>query len=371
MKVLYCIHSMINRGGTERILSVKANALAADYGYEVVVVTSHQEGKPLSFPLCSAVRHIDIGIDFYRHHLRRAFARAYEQLLMQEKPDICISLSNDDLYMLPAFKDGSIKLAEYHFSYERYYQEKSGLWGRLRAWNKNRKLRCAAAKMARFVLLTKADEARWKLPNSAQIYNPAYLDNQGLTANLESRHLVALGRLEAQKDFSQAIQAWEIVAKKHPDYVLDIYGEGSQRPLLEQLIQEKHLEGKVVLHPATQDVAGVLAQSCGLVMCSRFEGFPMTLVESLRFGLPMIAYDCPQGPAEIIENGKNGFLVPQGHWELLADAVISLIEHPDLRETMQQNALQTAQRFSMQHIMNQWDQLFKELYESKKNSGQS
>ena len=72
MKVLYCIHSMINRGGTERILSVKANALAADYGYEVVVVTSHQEGKPLSFPLCSAVRHIDIGIDFYRHHLRRA-----------------------------------------------------------------------------------------------------------------------------------------------------------------------------------------------------------------------------------------------------------------------------------------------------------
>ena len=359
MKILYCIHALIEMGGTERMLTLKANALCENYGYEVCIVTSAQNGKELCFPLSPKIKHIDIGIDFYRHHLRKSFAAALEKVLCEEKPDICLTLAEDVMLMLPQMKDGSIKMMEYHFSYQRYFMEKKGLWGSLRAWNKNRKLRRGAARMNCFIVLTQADKGAWGLPNIRQIPNPAHLPAKGRHANIFGNDFMAVGRLEAEKNFSELLYIWKEVSLIHPEKRLHIYGEGRERSALEKLIQQLGLQEKVFLQGRTRHIDEKMAESCALLMTSRYEGFPLALVESLPFGLPLISYNCPNGPAEIIKDGENGFLVPLGDRKEFVRRIRQLIEEDGWKEKMQQAALLQAEKYTLPRIMEAWDQLFK------------
>ena len=106
----------------------------------------------------------------------------------------------------------------------------------------------------------------------------------------------------------------------------------------------------------------------GILMTSMFEGFPLSLVESLSFGLPIISYDCPNGPAEIIDDGVNGYLIPVGDKQSFANKIIELTHNEQLWNTLHQGALESAQKYSMKTIMSQWDSLFNRLYEERKTS---
>ena len=113
---------------------------------------------------------------------------------------------------------------------------------------------------------------------------------------------------------------------------MDIFGAGPQKKMLEEQIEGAGLTGTVRLMGRTDDVPGELLSSSCLVMSSRYEGFPMTLLEAAEAGLPMVSYSCPQGPAEIIKDGGNGCLVAPGDFEGLAARIISIIKDTDLRK---------------------------------------
>lgn len=156
------------------------------------------------------------------------------------------------------------------------------------------------------------------------------------------------------------IEAWVIVAQKCPDWQLEIWGEGSLQESLQQQIDALHLSSVVHLKGVSHSIDEVYSHSSFFVMSSLYEGFPLVLVEAMNCGLPCVSFDIT-GANSIIDNGKNGFLVPDNDINALAEACIKLIENKVLLEDMGKQAYMSGKRFSKPKVMQKWLDLFREL----------
>ena len=180
-------------------------------------------------------------------------------------------------------------------------------------------------------------------------------------AALESKVLVAAGRLVRQKGFDLLITAFATVSARHPDWRLRIFGWGAKRPKLAAQIAELGLTDRVTLEGPTRKLDEELAAASGYVLSSRYEGLPMVLLEAVTAGVPSVAFDCPTGPREIIDDGHNGLLVPPRDVDALAAGMLRLIENPAERRAMGAAARAGSSRFSMATVRQEWEKLFGEL----------
>jgi len=219
-------------------------------------------------------------------------------------------------------------------------------------------------KYDRIVVLTQEDKERnwrpWK--NVSVIPNPAPPSSRH--ASLIPKRIIAIGRLTYQKNFSSLIRAFAIVGQQFPDWSLDIFGEGEEREALSSEIRSLGLNSSIRLMGKASDVPGILPDYSIFAMSSRFEGFPLVLVEALSCGLPVVSYACPCGPKDIIRDGVEGFLVPPGDEILLAERLCRLIKEENLRKRMGGAALERANVFSIEKIIPLWMSLFEELSEN-------
>jgi glycosyltransferase involved in cell wall biosynthesis len=151
-----------------------------------------------------------------------------------------------------------------------------------------------------------------------------------------TKNVVSIGRDCWEKDFSRMRRLWKNVSEKYPDWQLHI-------------------------HHNTKDVVKAYTAGSIFIMTSRFEGFPLVLIEAMQCGLPCIAFDCPYGPREIIKNGENGFLIPYDDDSSFIEKLTYLMEHPEEREQMGKAAQKTAAKYDKIQIMNQWKKLLTEL----------
>ena len=166
------------------------------------------------------------------------------------------------------------------------------------------------------------------------------------------------------KGFGLLVRAWEKVAAVHPDWKLEIWGDGPERGSLERLVRGKGLEKNVLLRGATGEVREKLLQSSMLVFPSLFEGFGMVLVEAMACGVPCVAFECPCGPRDVISPEEDGLLVPPGDTDALARAIIRLMEQPELRSRMGEAARNKAARYAMDAVCAAWMDLFRQLNSS-------
>jgi glycosyltransferase involved in cell wall biosynthesis len=168
--------------------------------------------------------------------------------------------------------------------------------------------------------------------------------------------ILGIGRLVSQKDFFTLIKAFAKVREIRSARLM-ILGEGEQRSDLEKLIQQLGLEADVALPGFTENPYQFLSRAAVFVLSSRFEGFGNVVAEALACGTPVVSTDCPSGPAEILDGGKYGTLIPIGDPDTMATAILATLTVPVNRTALQQRSLQ----FERDRIVEQYVALIKTL----------
>jgi glycosyltransferase involved in cell wall biosynthesis len=180
-------------------------------------------------------------------------------------------------------------------------------------------------------------------------------------AALSAPVIVGAGRLTAQKAFDRLIRAFGAVAATHPEWTLRIYGAGPRRTSLARLVSEQELDGRVELMGRTRDLSGVLAGASIFALSSRFEGMPLVVLEAFAAGVPVVSFDCPTGPGELIADGRDGLLVPDGDEAALAADLARLMDDAALRRRLGAAAQERAALQSPTVIAARWEALLAAL----------
>ncbi len=183
----------------------------------------------------------------------------------------------------------------------------------------------------------------------------------GGIAALDAPVIVAAGRLVAQKGFDLLIDAFAPVATRHPDWQVRIYGGGQDKAKLERQISARGLGEQVRLMGSTRELGAALAQGSLFVLSSRWEGFGLVIVEAMSRGLPVVSFDCPRGPSDIITHERDGVLVPEQDTAALGAAIERLIEDPAARQAMGAAALERSRDYDADAIAARWAALLDEL----------
>lgn len=237
-----------------------------------------------------------------------------------------------------------------------------------------RKMRDHYRKLDALAVLTRGDEEDYNALLSGSRTRVHRIPNglprkQWMRADLDSKQVIAAGRYSPQKGFDLLVDAYQEVAREHPDWQLRVYGKGARRGYLQRRARDLQLHNHVLFMGQTDQLDEELARSSIFVLSSRFEGFAMVVIEAMAVGLPVVSFDCPRGPSDIITDGVNGTLVPPGDVGALAEGILDLLENPEKRRSYSEAALQTARSYEIDAIGQVWRRTFDELCDPVSSDG--
>ncbi|MCG5218782.1 glycosyltransferase family 4 protein [Streptosporangium sp. KLBMP 9127] len=222
------------------------------------------------------------------------------------------------------------------------------------------------------VVLTEGDRVEYsralagtrveRIPNAVHTLDQPHSDQS-------NKIVIAAGRLFAQKGFDLLLPAFAEVVRRHPDWQLRIYGTGPRKDRLREQIEELRLYNNVFMMGRTEHFDRELTKASVFVLSSRFEGLPMVMIEAMSHALPIVSFDCPTGPADVITDGSDGVLVPAEDIEALGAALVRVIADRPLRERMGEAAAETVRNYAPTAVMPRWETLFSELTAARRRSG--
>ena len=376
-KIVYCTPALYMAGGVERVLTLKANYFAEHFGYDITIILTEGKDKPFFYPLSDKIKVVNLDINFEElwscSFLKKVFLylkkqRLYKKLLTSElmriRPDMTISLLRREINFIAGIKDGSKKIGELHVNranYRNFEANESNFIKNLFAkfWMKDlvRHLR----NLDEFVVLTEEDKSQWQELSNVDVIPDPLSFQVSKASPLTSKRVIAVGRYVYQKGFDLLLQAWSIVEKHCQDWELAVYGQGD-RETYEQLIEELKIDrSRCHLNGPTDDIRKEYLDSSIFAFSSRFEGFGMVIVEAMACGLPVVAFDCPCGPKDIITDGINGILVERENVERMAEGIISLAESPELANKLKHSAQKRSLDYHLDAIAEKWKSLFDSL----------
>lgn len=373
MKIIYCLQSTYNSGGMERIVISKANYLKR-LGYEIIIVTTNQKNKKSFFDIESGIRCIDLEINydeienlpFTRKFIERRrkltkHRKMLDKVLSDEHPDITISTFGYEISFLHKLKSGGKKVAEIHFS--RFYRlqlNQKGIWRLANRWLTYR-FKQNVKKYDAFVCLTKEDSLNWNGVKNIHVI-PNFIDFKSKSpAALESKIVIAAGRLSYQKGYERLLNAWKIVHQHCPEWHLEIYGGGEEKKSLQNMIYNLGISSSVYIKDPVKDIYNRFCNSSIFVLSSRYEGLPMVMLEAMGCGLPIVSFNCQCGPKDLLENNSAGILVQNGDIKGLAEKIILLIENKTMRKEMGKAAYAEADKYLPEKVIEKWVSLIENI----------
>lgn len=371
MKILYVSDAIAIWGGLERVLVEKANYLADNYGFEIHLVTVNQGEHPIIYELSNHVHYKDLNIKFHslylykglrklikRFRLWKLFVKRLKSYIESVSPDIVISVRPELTSGLVKAKGNVPLIFESHSSYFSQLFEKKDFYTYLKVrWHNH------SVKNTRMVVaLTNGDASNWRKinPNVFVIPNLVHLNDSDNYSSCKAKTVIYVGRFSKQKDIGILLKIWTIVYQRHQDWNLQIFGGFGDEQ--ERLLSEiRMMNSNICVNQPVKDIFEKYSASSILLLTSCYEPFGLVLPEAMSCGLPVVAFDCPYGPADIITDGVDGFLIKNRNIEEFSDKVCTLIENEDLRRRFGKAGVLSSQRYRADNVMPQWVYLFNQL----------
>lgn len=347
--------SSLQKGGSERVIV----NLAEDFfqkGYEVVLVTQYKQ--KVEYEINPEIRRVysEPSAELLRgsrvHNFITRF-RMLRKIWKIEKPDVILAFLG---------KNNLMAIATSRFLPVRVI---ASVRGEPTMEYEGKKMQSIAKLVFRFAdgVVFQTTPARAFFPKSVQKksvilpnpLNPMFLNHS--IAKEKNDIIVAVGRLDENKNHAMLIDGFEKIAAEYPKMKLVIYGEGEIRPKLENMVLEKGLQERVLLPGNITDIPDKLCKARIFALTSNTEGMPNTIIEAFALGIPVVATDCPcGGPAELIQNGENGILIPVGDSNALADAMRKILSDDAFAKKLGEHAFETSKLYEPARVNKAWEE---------------
>lgn len=354
-RICFFSGDITNSGGTERVGTIIANELSKNEEYQISFVSLVEKRDEPFYELSKSITRHTLFEQPVRGlpNIHRICYRLIN-LIKKNKFEIIIDIDGIlDMYSLTTKLFTRIKVISWeHFNYYQHPVVKHRKYTRWLAG------RFADA----IVTLTEEDRGYYlenikvKCPIQA-IYNPIMGLENVKEYDTSSKMILSVGRLTHQKGFDMLVDIAKEVLHQHKDWTWIILGEGEDRPLLEQKIKDYQLENRLILKGNVSNIDQYYEKTGIFVLTSRYEGLPMTLLETKPYQLPVVSFDMKTGPKECVIKGENGYLIEEFNQEKMINKINILIENEDLRYEFSRNALNDTKKFSLSKIIQQWSVL--------------
>ena len=378
MKIVYVYSTLAATGGTERMISEKANYLSEQFGYDTTIISCFQSPNENNFfQLSNKVKQINLGIPYFSQYkykypkrlwvkwkMNWLLKKSISETVKKVDPDILFGVSRFKANYICTIRCRAKKIIECHeIRYNTKYDasEKHSFLARifLRIYSFYY-FHTIEQNADAVITLTENDKKLWKGAKRVEVIPNFSAMSISKISDCTTKRVIAVGRLTWEKGFERLIEAWGTISSKHTDWYLDIYGRGRMYDTLITLAKSYNANN-LKIHAPSSNISQEYANSSICAVTSYFEGFSLVILEAMRHGLPCVAFDCPFGPGSIIEDKKNGFLVEDGNMSLFADSLCKLIENESLRKEFGTSANERAKHFDIDTIMNQWRILLERL----------
>jgi amylovoran biosynthesis glycosyltransferase AmsD len=358
MQYILFHHSFEKLAGTERVLFNIIEYLATTPGAKITLLLASSE-KPLALNLDAfSLDLVYLDVDLQRtgfFDVLGFHARLYNKLgshfaaSSRKEKVVCIA-TNPMLAAIAFYAGRKYMPALSVISCEHFALAVSGRLSKL--------IRKVLYKDVHVVALTKGDQLeivqKYKPKSCVCIPNAIPFALHDYAYNPDKKTILAIGRLTHQKGFDLLISSFSLIAKQYPDWVLTIVGDDyGDLPALKQMIADLDL-GNVLILPATPQINEHYENACFFALSSRFEGLPMVLLEAMGYGLPIVAFNCPTGPAELVDD-SNGFLVENGNLQEFAQAMEGLIRDKETLLAKARGAEEKAKQYTKAKINLLWE----------------
>lgn len=378
MKILIIHRSFALVGGAERVIIDKANYLS-NKGHDVMLVSYEQGLHPIPYALHPNVKFLDLDCRFFTlakyslmirlfkfFRLKQKLKTSLKQTILSYSPGVVVLASDwQFLISIVLYAAGRIPvITEFHNAYD-FITKKigdvdNGIKSKLTGLYYRNSLKyfkqCAC-----LVSLTENDARHWRnhskhvvvIPNPVTMYPDSIND-----IPKEEGRIICVGRLNDQKRIDRLVTAFSMIANKYPQWHVDIFGEGDKKPALLKQIKNCNLQDRIILHEPTKTIFDEYKRSQFLVLSSAYEGRPLVLIEAMACGVPCVSFNCPSGPAEIIEDGVTGLLAIDGDVDDLASKMEWMIIHDQERLEMGEKSYIAASVYKPSNILKEWEDLY-------------
>jgi glycosyltransferase involved in cell wall biosynthesis len=337
-------------GGAERQIIMLANALTV-YKHDVYLLILAKNNP--CYEISDKVNRVVLthcetkyGVKIINRFL------AYRNCLVKLQPDVTIHYWLQSAYfttMIPSKIRGRIIYSERGDPYDSEYD---GLLGVIR--------NMAFKQIDGFVFQSEGARDYFDMKvksRSAIIHNSISVPiNKYPIPEIREQRIVSVGRLHPQKNQRLLIDAFAYISSKYPEYILDIYGDGVLQAYLENQIEKLNLKEKITIYHSRKDIFDCIWKASLFILSSDYEGMPNALMEAMALGLPCISTDCrPGGAKTLIQDGKNGFIVPTNDLKALAEKMEYVLSHKQEADKIALKAHDIINTHTQQYIFDQWN----------------
>lgn len=322
MKIAYEIERLSTNGGIERILTERVNYMAEVWGWDIYVLVLLKEEKEPWYELSPKVHveYLNVGTSGLLMCAEALWK--LNKAVRRIKPDLYVTFQTIGALSCLLRTHGIPTIYEAH-------GPRNSMPHPLAMTIAERYASAVTVLLERY----KADYVKAKAVEAIPNFTMMEPDNE---PDYSSTVVVSAGRRCYEKNFERMEVLWEGIREAYPDWHLRI-------------------------HHDTKDMVAAYQEGSVFILTSRFEGFSLVLIEAMACGLPCVAFDCPYGPHEIIEDGKTGYLIPYDDDEMFKDKLTYLMQHPEVRRKMGEEARKSVKRFSMESVMEKWKEFYERL----------